>query len=250
MIKRHLLHLLLMVGLLPAQAQTEQLVIQAQDAYAKGAYGEALALYDSVGREMSSASLYFNIGNCHMKLGDVPSAILNYERAIRLQPGSEDIQSNLDLARTQVVDRVNQLPAFTLGSVWDRVRGGKDVDQWARRSLWACFLLFVLAIAFVLVRRQAIKRVVLIAVAICAVIMITAMVLAGYRLAEVNDRSQAIIMMPKVDVLAEPRIGATPVFVLHEGTKVSVLQEQNGWYEVKLSSGSVGWAASASLVII
>jgi tetratricopeptide (TPR) repeat protein len=250
MITRHLLQLLLFFALVPAQAQTDELVVRAQDAYAKGAYGEALALYDSVGREMSSASLYFNIGNCHMKLGDVPSAILHYERAIRLQPGSEDIQANLDLARTQVVDRVNQLPAFTLGSVWDRVRGGKDVDQWARRSLWACLLLFGLAIAFVLVQRPAVKRVLLIAVALSAVITVTAMVLAGYRLAEVNDRSQAIIMMPKVDVLAEPRIGATTVFVLHEGTKVSVLQEQNGWYEVKLSSGSVGWAAPASLVII
>lgn len=250
MIKRYPLLLILLLGLLPVQAQTDQLVVRAQEAYAKGAYGEALALYDSVGREMSSASLYFNIGNCHMKLGDVPSAILNYERAIRLQPGSEDVQANLDLARTQVVDRVNQLPAFTLGSVWDRMRGGKDVDQWARRSLWACLLLFALAIAFVLIRPPAMKRVLLMAAALCAVITLTAVVLAGYRLSEVNDRSQAIIMMPKVDVLAEPRNGATTVFVLHEGTKVSVLQEQNGWYEVKLSSGSVGWAAPASLVII
>ncbi len=250
MIKRQLLLLLLFIVLLPAQAQTDQLVIRAQDAYARGAYGEALALYDSVGRELSSASLYFDIGNCHMKLGDVPMAILNYERAIRLQPGSEDIQANLDLARTQVVDRVNQLPAFTLGSVWDRLRGGKDVDQWARRSLWACALLFSFAIAFVLVRQRTARRILLSAAVVCALLTVMAVVLAGYRMSEVNDRSQAIIMLPKVDVLAEPRIGATPVFVLHEGTKVSVLQEQNGWYEVKLSSGSVGWAATASLVII
>ncbi len=250
MITRHLLHLLLFITLHPAQAQPEQLVLRAQDAYAKGAYDEALAMYDSLGQDLGSASLYFNIGNCHMKLGDVPMAILNYERAIRLQPGSEDIQANLDLARTQVVDRVNQLPAFTLGSVWDRVRGGKDVDQWARRSLWACALLFAFAIAFVLVRQRTAKRLLLAAAALCAVTTVAAIVLAAYRVSEVTDRSQAIIMMPKVDVLAEPRTGATTVFVLHEGTKVSVLQEHNGWYEVKLSSGSVGWAAPASLVII
>jgi hypothetical protein len=79
---------------------------------------------------------------------------------------------------------------------------------------------------------------------------VMAMALAGQRVAEVNDRSEGIIMQPKLDVLGEPRTGAITVFVLHEGTKVDILQEQNGWYEVKLGNGSVGWAAPASLVII
>ena len=74
--------------------------------------------------------------------------------------------------------------------------------------------------------------------------------LAAYRVGEITDRSQAIIMLPKVDVRGEPRAEATTVFVLHEGTKVSVLQEQNGWYELKLSSGSVGWAPPGSLEVI
>ena len=69
------------------------LVTGAQEAYAKGEYAKALALYDSVNAEQSSAALLFNIGNCHMKLGDVPHAVLYFERASRLQPGAEDIQA-------------------------------------------------------------------------------------------------------------------------------------------------------------
>ena len=228
---------------------TNPLVTSAQEAYTKGEYAKALALYDSVYARESSAGLLFNIGNCHMKLGDVPHALLYFERASRVQPGAEDIQANLDYARSQVVDRVNELPAFTLGSLWDKLRGGNDVDQWARRSLWACLLLFALASGFLFVRQGMWRRVLLGIAAACLLLTGLSVALAAYRVSEITDRSQAIIMLPKVDVRGEPRSEATTVFVLHEGTKVSVLQEESGWYEVKLGSGSVGWAPPGALVI-
>ncbi len=241
---------LFLLSMLPSQAGTPELLQTAQEAYAKGEYAQALAVYDSLDQQATSASLLFNIGNCHMKLRDLPKAILYYERAIRLQPGADDIQSNLDFARSKVVDRVNELPALTLGSVWDRMRGGKDVDQWARRSLWAMLITAILAALAVAISRSAIRRVLVPVAAVTFLITVVSTFLAGYRVSEVNDRSQAVIMSPKVDVRGEPRDGATTVFVLHEGTTVSVLSEQNGWHEIKLSSGSVGWAAPSSLEII
>lgn len=245
------LPLLIGVCIIASFARAENpLVSGAQEAYAKGEYAKALALYDSVHAEQNSAALLFNIGNCHMKLGDVPHAVLYFERASRLQPGAEDIQANLDYARSQVVDRVNELPAFTLGSMWDRLRGGKDVDQWARRSLWASLLLFAFATAVVFIRNNAWRRVLIGGAVLSLFLTVLSVGLASYRVSEITDRSQAIIMLPKVDVLGEPRQGATTVFVLHEGTKVGVLNEENGWYEVKLSSGSVGWAPPGALVVI
>ncbi|MBL7985028.1 MAG: tetratricopeptide repeat protein [Flavobacteriales bacterium] len=242
--------LLFLLSIRPAKAAIPELLQLAQEAYAKGEYAQALAAYDSLDQHATSASLLFNIGNCHMKLGELPKSILYYERAIRLQPGADDIQSNLDFARSKVVDRVNELPALTLGSVWDRMRGGKDVDQWARRSLWAMLITVLLASLAVAISRSAIRRALIPLAAIFLLITVVSVFLAGYRVAEVTDRSQAVIMAPKVDVRGEPRDGSTTVFVLHEGTKVSVLSEQNGWSEIKLSSGSVGWAAPGSLEII
>ena len=244
-------HPLLLIGFVvtfaSARAQGNALLDSAQAAYARGAYADALALYDSMYQEQTSAALLFNIGNCHMKLDDVPHAVLFYERAIRLEPGAEDIRANLDHARQQVVDRIHELPAFTLGSFWDRLRGGKDEDQWARRALWSCLALFAGATAFLFVRQGLVRRLLLGGTALALICTVVATALGAYRVKEVNDRSEAIIMLPKVDVLGEPRQGATTVFVLHEGTKISVLSDQNGWYEVKLASGSVGWAPPGSL---
>lgn len=249
--KRTLASLLLIASLpLAAQLPAEALLRQAEDAYGNGDHRKALALYDSVNTQYSSAGLLFNIGNCYSKLGDVPHAILYYERALRLSPGAEDVQANLDLARTKVVDRVSQLPAFTLGSLWDRLRGGKDVDQWARRSLWMCALMAAAAAGGLLVRPTAAKRG-LYALAVAALLAtVASTALAAYRVQEVERHTEAIILSPSVEILGEPRQGSTRLFILHQGTKVAVQEEQGDWREVRLASGAVGWLPKAAIAVI
>jgi tetratricopeptide (TPR) repeat protein len=249
--KRTLAPLVLLLGMpLFAHADTGDLLRKAQDAYAQGDYKQALALYDSVNITQTSAGLLFNIGNCWSKLDDTPHAILYYERALRAAPGSEDIQSNLDQARTKVVDRVNELPGFTLGSLWDRLQGGTDVDQWARRSLWGCAIASILLAVSLFLRQRAMKRAVLSIAAVGFVLTVCAAGLAAYRVHEADSRDEAIIMRPKVDILGEPHEGSTTLFILHAGTKLAVLQEQNGWCEVKLGNGSVGWVPRTALEVI
>lgn len=248
---RTLIPLLLATALAgPMHAQPGALADSAQAAYQRGDHALALRLYDSLAVDWSSPALLYNIGNCHFKLGDVPHAILHYERALRLAPGAEDIQANLDLARMQVADRVNELPAFTLGGFWERIRGGRDVDQWARRSLWTALLLFASLAGWLLARHRLLRAALLGLAGTALVAAVIATLLAAYRLREVTANDQAIIMVPKVDVRSEPREGATALFILHEGTKVSILQEANGWNEVRLPNGSVGWMPPASLVRI
>ena len=233
-----------------AHAGTKELLQQAQDAYSKGDHKQALSLYDSVNTSETSAGLLFNIGNCWSKLGDVPHAILYYERALRLAPGAEDVQANLDLERSKVVDRVNELPSFTLGSVWDRLQGGTDVDQWARRSLWACAIMALAAAAGIWMNSRTAKRLLFSLASLALVATILSGLLAFYRVQQVESRSEAIIMSPSVDILGEPRQGATRLFILHQGTKLGTLQRQGEWQEVRLASGAVGWLAAKDVEII
>jgi tetratricopeptide (TPR) repeat protein len=207
-------------------------------------------LYDSLNAKWSSPDLLYNIGNCHFKRNDVPHAILFYERALRLAPGAEDIQANLDLARSRVADRVNELPAFTLGGSWDRTLAGTDNDQWARRSLWAMLLLCSFLAGWRIVRHRAWRGALLGLSALAFIGLSVSLLLAFRRLNETSNASQAIVMTPRVDVRSEPRQGATTLFVLHEGTKVTVLQTNGDWNEVRLPNGSVGWMPPASLVRI
>lgn len=227
--------------------QADSLTAQATRAYAAGDHATALALFDSANVAFSSPALLFNIGNCHFKLNDIPHAILFYERALRLAPGDEDVKANLELARQNVVDRVNELPSFTLGSTWGTIRGGRDPDQWARRSLWACLLLFALLAAGVAVRQRTPRRLLFAASGTVLVGTLLCIAFALFRHNEVTKNDAAIIMAPKVDVRSEPRESTTVLFVLHKGTKVSVIAEENGWHEVQLANGSVGWMPPGTL---
>ena len=233
-----------------SKVEADTLVTHAQQAYAKGDHAEALRLFDSVAVQFNSAALQLNLGNCWFKLGDVPNAILHYERGARLAPGDEDIQANLDLAREQVKDRISAPPAFALGTTWASIRGGREPDQWAKRSLWASVVFFALLALAYLLRGRSLRKAVSVLAGMAFVVLALSVTFAAVRHAEVVDDSEAIIMAPKVDVRGEPRTGSTVLFVLHKGTKVSVLQEAEGWYEVRLPNGSVGWMPFAALVRI
>lgn len=241
--------LALLLAALPvfASGDARQLVQQAEQAYANGDHKLALALYDSAHATSTSAGLLYNIGNCYSKLGDVPHAILYYERALRLSPGAEDVQANLDLERTRLVDRVSQLPGFTLGSAWDRLRGGKDVDQWARRSLWACAIMALAAAGGLATRKPGLRRALYGVAAAAAVATVTSTALAAYRVQEATTSSEAIIMAPSAEILGEPRKGATRLFILHQGTKVGLMGTEGDWQEVRLANGSVGWMPAAQI---
>ncbi len=226
--------------------RTDSLLARGQRAYAAGDHQTALAAFDSVAQELNSAALQLNIGNCWYKSGDVAKAILHYERGLRLSPGDEDLQANLDLANEQVKDRIAAKPSIALGTTWSRLRGGHDPDQWARRSLWACAAFFVLLSASLVLRHRALRRAAWLATGVAFLMLVLCVAFATARHGELMNDSEAIIMTPKVDVLGEPRAGSKVLFVLHRGTKVLVLQDVDGWCEVQLPNGNVGWMPPAT----
>ncbi|HRO99845.1 MAG TPA: tetratricopeptide repeat protein [Flavobacteriales bacterium] len=232
------------------KAQADRLVIEADSAYAAGEHAHALALYDSVNTAFTSSGLLYNMGNCHYRMGDVAQAILHYERALRLAPGDVDVLANLELARQQVKDRVASMPTFTLGSWWARFLGGSDPDHWARRSLWACALLFLSLSGLLFVHHRTGRRVLLTLVALTLTGTLVSTALAYTRQRDLARQDEAIIMTPRVDVRSTPDAKGVVLFILHKGTKVTVLQEVNGWQEIELANGAVGWTPVGTSTVI
>ena len=59
--------------------------------------------------------------------------------------------------------------------------------------------------------------------------------------------TEAIVMTPTLNVKSSPDETSNDVFVIHEGTKVFLLDTIAGWQEIKIANGSVGWILKSDL---
>lgn len=229
------------------RAEADSLVSEAQRLYIAADHQAALERYLLVEEAFDSPALQLGMGNCWYKLGDVPRAILHYERGLRLAPGDGDLRANLDLANTQVKDRIPGDPDHALSRTWAALRGGADPDQWARRALWLCAVFFALLALGRIASNALLRRSAYASAGICLVLLLMSTGFAYTRHREMKAHDAAIILAPKVDVRAEPREGSKVLFILHKGTKVEVRDTTDGWSEVRIANGAIGWMPPRTL---
>ncbi len=121
----------------------EATIKEAEVAYTKEDYGKAIELYEGLLKTHGeSAEIYYNLGNAYYKENKIAPTILNYERALLLDPGDGDIRFNLQLARQKSVDKIEPVGDFFLHRWFDKVQNMGAADSWAQIGI-VCFILFI-----------------------------------------------------------------------------------------------------------
>lgn len=107
-------------------------------------YASAIQIYESLLTKGEAAEIYYNLGNSYYKTDDIAKAILNYERALLLQPGNADVRANLEIARSKTIDKVVSVPDifFVLGLNLDKLLKCRCLGQIRHRIFYssACIL--------------------------------------------------------------------------------------------------------------
>jgi tetratricopeptide (TPR) repeat protein len=216
--------------------------------YSAGNYNEALRLWTEIYiTGYRSAELAYNIGNANYKLNNIPDAILFYERAYLLKPTDEDIKYNLQIARTLVIDKFEEIPELFFLRWYDLLSLLLTSNMWATTSL-VTFLLFLLMLSLYLYSSRYRYKVIgfWLAVSLLFISMLTLSFSARNR-SMIYNSNKAILFCPVVHGKSSPDDSGTDLFVLHEGTKVSVEDEVGDWFEIRLSDGNKGWIQSNCL---
>ncbi len=220
--------------------------------YQQGDFGGAAERYAAVlegGYE--SAALYYNLGNAHFRLGDVARAVLNYERAARLDPADEDVRANLALVNQMLQDRIEPLPRFWMLAVVDWwmaliPRG------WLMAAAAACYVALGLAVVLMVLDRSRRWRAALRRAAYAGAL--GSAVLGGTLLIRetgIGRAEHAVVMAAEARVLNAPSDEeGLAVFTLHEGTKVRIDQRAGEWAEIVLADGKVGWLRLGQVEVI
>jgi len=105
----------------PLAAQSSlniETLLRGNQLYESKLYLEASQTYQQlIDIGLKDHTLYYNLGNAYFKQNDLGQAILNYERAMQLAPRDTDIRANLDLARSQLLDKYDITSASPLYQV-------------------------------------------------------------------------------------------------------------------------------------
>jgi tetratricopeptide (TPR) repeat protein len=246
--------ILLLLGLPPGlkAGDFDSQIEKGNQHYLDGEYELAAAAYQSIiDSGYASAELYYNLGNAHYKSHNITMALVNYERAHILDPKDPDIQNNLQVAREFVVDRIEVLPEFFLRKAWVGFVKIFDADVWGVLSLLAFFSALALFLVYFFSRRPALRRLSFWLALAFIFVSISTLVFAGQQEKFVTRHNQAIILTPSLTIKSSPdEESGTDLFLLHEGTKVTVADELGEWREVVLSDGNRGWLKESDLILL
>lgn len=251
--KKIVLLLFLLVIKLAVFGSENQIALfeSANKAYQTGNFEEAAKQYKTITEQgVSTYQVYFNLGNSYFKLKEYPLAILYYEKAQKLNPADEDIKHNLKLANKNITDKIEPLPEFFLEKLWNSMMLSKEVDSWAINSILFLFLSCGLFILYFMSTSTGLKKLGFYSAVIAFVFGLFSFVLGYQEKSYLTNQSSAIIFESSLTVKSAPDENGTKLFVIHEGTKIQILETLGEWNKVILENGNAGWIKSGTFETI
>ena len=241
----YILSLLLSFGVF---AQNQSLFEKANTLYNQGKYAEAIDNYEAIlATKNHSAALYFNLGNANYKLNNIAPSIYYYEKALQLAPNDEDIKHNLTFAKNMTVDAIEVLPVSGFGKITSKVTNLMTFDGWAKTAVAFVFCFVILILAYYFSYSTIKKRLAFIGSITALSLMLISLALAFHQFNVFKKDKPAIVFAQESIVKSEPNSRSEEAFVLHEGTKVQVIDTINNWKKIKLADGKLGWISSKDI---
>lgn len=240
----------LLMGI-PSRESLANLFLQGNAEYQRGDFAAAERYYrQMVDAGVDSGALYYNLGNVCFKEKKLGEAVYFWEKAIRRVPDDPDVRENLDLANLLIVDRIDVPPDPFPVRILRRAQDALSLDQ----TSWAALILFLTSNAlfsvYLLTKNPRLSSRALIGGFIAGILVLPVGCSLAWRIYDQNHRQQGIIVEQKADVRSGPGTDNITVFTVHEGTKVQVRGEANGWYQVSLPNGWNGWLQQGTLRIL
>ena len=225
---------------------------QADSAYVNNDFANAVYLYENIlDHQGESADIYYNLGNSYYKMNQIAKAIVNYEKALVLNPGNGDIRFNLELAQSKTVDKVTPMSEVFLVTWMKNLTNTMSEKGWAKLGIITFILMLLMMALYFFSKKITLKKVGFISAICLLLVCIIANVFASSQKEKALSHESAIIMAPSITVKSTPNEGGTDLFILHEGRKVMIKDNtMREWKEIQLEDGNAGWVPTSAIEII
>lgn len=231
---------------------------RADSAYNKEDYRQAIELYkQSIEQEGRSSDIYYNLGNAYYRNDDLGHAVVNYERALRLNPTNADARTNLEFVNARIQDRPEDDSSF-LSNLHQSFMGSMTPNAWA----WTAFVIFLLFMGavglYIFSTNVAYRKTGFFGGIVLICVFAYALVLADDSSDYARSHESAIVIVPSTQLSSAPRAARTAndkVVAIHEGTKVEIVDSvatpddpvSPRWYNVKINNSTKAWLRASDV---
>jgi len=210
--------------------------------YGKENYQQAISSYESVlATGKQSAELYFNLANSYYKLHKVAPAIYNYEKALLLNPNDTEIKTNLEFARKMAIDDIKVIPKVGFNKLIADFTSKYYYDTWAWIAVAFAFLFLLFFGGYYFSQKTVLKRIYFIGMFVALLGIVLSAASGFYEKSRNENERPAIVFAENAPLKSEPKMNSQDTTVLHEGTKVYILESIANWKKVELTDETTGW---------
>lgn len=216
--------------------------------YRQDKFEEAVKAYENVLKtKKHSAELYFNLGNAYYKLNKTAPAIYNYEKALLLNPGYSEAKNNLQFAQNMTIDEIKPVQEVGFGKVIHDFTSSHTYDSWAKIAIGFSVIFLLFFIGYYFSAATMLKRIFFVGLFVAFVGLIVSVASAIAEKTRYENDKPAIIFADTIGVKNEPKENADDAFILHEGTKVQVIEVLDNWRKIQLADEKEGWISKEAL---
>lgn len=216
--------------------------------YQKGNYQQAIRDYEEILKNGESAEIYFNLGNAYYRTDNITKAVLNYERARLLSPGDDDINFNLQFARSKTIDKITPESEMFFVTWYKSLVNFTSVDNWAKTGILCIVLALLLVLLYLFGPQLLLRKIGFFGGLAFFVIFLLSNLFAFQQKQALDNRTGAIIMAPSVNVKKTPAKNSADQFVLHEGTRVDIIDKgMTDWRCIRVGDGREGWIETKAI---
>ncbi len=216
--------------------------------YAKGNYQQAIKDYEELLKSGESAVLYYNLGNAYYRTDNITRAVLNYERALLLNPANANIRFNLQMARSKTIDKITPEGEMFFFAWYRSLVNMLTADGWAYLAVISIIMALVLALVYVFSTSVPLRKTGFFGGLSFLVLFLASNVFGFQQKARLNNRNGAIVVSPSASMKKTPSAGAADQSMVHEGTRVDIIDDtMHEWKGVRLADGREGWILASQI---
>lgn len=217
----------------------------ANQLYKQGQYKEALEKYQSlISSGIENELLFYNLGNTAYKLNNIALSIWAYEKALKIKPGDKDFKHNLQLANLKIKDRILETPQFFIVSWLGSLSRILPSNLWAWLSLFFLASSIIAFLFYLFSSRLLFKKV---GFYKFSLFIILSIIMIIFSVVTSRQPQEAIVFAYSTTVKSEPSTTSNDLFIIHEGVKVSIVEEEDGWVHIQLPNDFKGWIRKSEL---